>query len=72
LVLVPVSSMKTKLRLGVYSTRAAATSGRSCLAARTLFLKLIAWRLKNRQTEPVGRVLALIEQTELDLSGRVP
>jgi hypothetical protein len=42
------------------------------LAARTLFLKLIAWRLKNRQTEPVGRVLALIEQTELDLSGRVP
>src|SRR6266481_9978375 len=74
LVEVPVSSMKTSRsgsslgRLSAHAVRAAATSGRSCSAARTLFFEADAVAVEEPpdRTEP-RLLLALIEQTALDL-----
>src|SRR6266404_9707978 len=77
LVEVPVSSMKTSRSgsslacLSDHAVRAAATSGRSCSAARTLFFEADAVAVEEPPDRPQPRLLlTLIEQTALDLFQR--
>src|SRR5262249_36835366 len=77
LVLVPVSSMKTRragwvsARVSAHSVRAAATSGRSCAGARTLFFKTDPVAVEEAPNRPEPRLLTtLVEQTRADLFQR--
>src|SRR5215471_15321034 len=77
LVLVPVSSMKTRrsgssLALSsTHAARAAATSGRSCSAARTLFFEADAVAVEEAPNRSKPRLLlTLIEQAAPDLFQR--
>src|SRR5580704_5015914 len=77
LVEVPVSSMKTR-RSGsssvwfcAHSVRAAATSGRSCSAARTVFFEADAMAVEEPPDRPKPCLVpAIIEQTALDFLQR--
>src|ERR1700758_2879597 len=77
LVEVPFSSMNTRRsgsNLGwssLQATRAAATSGRSCSAARTLFFKADAVAGKKTPNRPEPRLLlAFLEEPALDFQQR--
>src|SRR6516225_4178697 len=77
LVAVPVSSIKTRCSGSslacspAQALRAAATSGRSCSAARMLFFEADAVAVKEPPDRPNPRfLLALLQQTALDLFQR--